>query len=69
VESVKPRMKGRAFLVRFAEDFILGFENKAEAEKVYRVLFRRFEKYGLRLHEEKTRLVPFGPPTSRCECK
>jgi len=56
-------MKGRAFLVRFAEDFILGFENKAEAEKVYRVLFRRFEKYGLRLHEEKTRLVPCGPPT------
>jgi group II intron reverse transcriptase/maturase len=63
MESVKPRMKGRTFLVRFADDFILGFENKADAEKVYRVLFRRFEKYGLRLHEEKTRLVPFGPPT------
>jgi len=41
VESVKPRMKGRTFLVRFADDFILGFENKEDAEKVYRVLFRR----------------------------
>jgi len=62
-ESVRPRMKGRTFLVRFADDFILGFEYKEDAEKVYRVLFRRFEKYGLRLHEEKTRLVPFGQPT------
>ena len=61
-ESVKPRMKGRTFLVRFADDFIIGFENKADAEKVYRVLFQRFEKYGLRLHEEKTRLVAFGRP-------
>jgi group II intron reverse transcriptase/maturase len=62
-ESVQPRMKGRTFLVRFADDFILGFEHREDAEKVYRVLFRRFEKYGLRLHEQKTRLVPFGCPT------
>ncbi len=60
VENVKPRLKGRALLVRYADDFILGFEKREDAEKVYRVLFRRFEKYGLRLHEEKTRLVPFG---------
>jgi len=62
-ESVKPRMGGWTFLVRFADDFILGFEKQEDAEKVYRVLFGRFEKYGLRLHEEKTRLVPFGRPT------
>lgn len=61
-EEVKPRMKGRVFLVRFADDFILGFEKKEDAEKVYRVLFKRFEKYGLSLHPEKTRLVPFGRP-------
>lgn len=61
-EQVKPRMKGRTFLVRFADDFILGFEKKEDAEKVYRVLFKRFEKYGLSLHPEKTRLVPFGRP-------
>ena len=55
-------MKGRVFLVRFADDFILGFESKEDADKVYRVLFKRFEKYGLSLHPEKTRLVPFGRP-------
>ena len=64
VEEVKPRMKGRTFLVRFADDFILGFEKKEDAEKVYRVLFKRFEKYGLSLHPEKTRLVPFGRPVA-----
>jgi RNA-directed DNA polymerase len=63
LESVKPHMKGRTLLVRFADDFILGFENQADAEKVYAVLFRRFEKYGLQLHAEKTRLVAFGQPT------
>jgi RNA-directed DNA polymerase len=62
VESVKPRMKGRVLLVRFADDFVLGFEMLEDAERVYAVLFRRFEKYGLNLHEEKTRLVRFGQP-------
>jgi len=62
VEEVKSRMKGRTFLVRFADDFIVGFEKKEDAQKVYRVLFKRFEKYGLSLHPEKTRLVPFGRP-------
>lgn len=66
-ESVKPRMKGQTFLVRYADDFILGFENKEDADKVYRVLFQRFEKHGLSLHAEKTRLVPFGRPTDTKE--
>lgn len=61
-ESVKPRMKGRTLLVRYADDFVLGFEHKEDADKVYAVLFRRFEKYGLKLNAEKTRLVPFGKP-------
>lgn len=67
VESVKPRMKGRTLLVRFADDFVLGFEEKEDAERVYAVLFKRFEKYGLKLHPEKTRLVPFGQPTGQSE--
>jgi group II intron reverse transcriptase/maturase len=66
-EEVKPRMKGRTFLVRFADDFILGFENQADAQKVYRVLFKRFGKYGLSLHPEKTRLVRFGRPEQASE--
>jgi hypothetical protein len=50
--------------VRFpcATHLILGFEKQEDAEKVQAVLFRRFEKYGLKLHAEKTRLVPFGRP-------
>jgi hypothetical protein len=51
--------------VRFADDFILGFEKREDAERVYRVLFLRFEKYGLALHPEKTRLVRFGCPGER----
>lgn len=67
LESVKPRMKGRTFLVRFADDFILGFEHQEDAEKIHRVLFKRFEKYGLSLHPDKTRLVPFGRPAASQE--
>jgi len=62
VEEVLPRMKGRVFLARFADDFIVGFQKEEDAEKGYRVHFQRFEKYGLSLHPEKTRLVPLGRP-------
>jgi group II intron reverse transcriptase/maturase len=61
-EVVKPRMKGRCFLVRFADDGVLGFECEEDARRVMEVLPRRFGKYGLTLHPEKTRLVPFRPP-------
>jgi hypothetical protein len=61
-QEVKPRLRGRAWMVRFADDFILGFEREDDATRVYEVLFRRFAKHGLRLHPEKTRLVPFFPP-------
>ena len=62
VEVAQPRLRGRSMIVRFADDVILGFENKAEADKVLLALTRRFEKYGLALHPEKTRLVYFGKP-------
>lgn len=62
VEVVKPRLRGRSLIVRFADDVILGFESKSEAEKVLRALTRRLEKYGLELHPEKTRLIYFGRP-------
>jgi len=61
-EVVQERMRGRALAVRYADDMVLGFTHRRDAEKVYRVLFKRFEKYGLSLHPEKTRLVPFGRP-------
>ena len=59
-EEVKPRLKGEAYEIRFADDAILCFEHKEDAEKVLSVLPKRFAKYGLTLHPEKTRLVEFG---------
>jgi RNA-directed DNA polymerase len=58
--EVKPRLKGRAFAIRYADDGLLCFERQEDAEKVLAVLPKRFAKYGLMLHPEKTRLVHFG---------
>lgn len=61
-KEVKPRLQGRAFLVRFADDFIIGFEWLSDANRVKEVLPKRFQKYGLELHPEKTKLVEFRKP-------
>jgi group II intron reverse transcriptase/maturase len=64
--EVKPRLGGKAKLVRFADDFVIAFEREDDARRVYAVLPKRFERFGLQLHPEKTRLVPFKkPPWSR----
>lgn len=60
--EVRPRLKGRAFLVRYADDFVMVFETEVDAHRVLDVLPKRFGKYGLRLHPEKTRLVRFTRP-------
>ena len=60
--DVKPRMRGRAFLIRFADDAVLGFASRADALRVLEVLPKRFGKYGLTVHPDKTRLVPFLRP-------
>lgn len=60
--EVKPRLKGQAFLVRYADDVVIGFSEEGDARRVMDVLPKRFEKYGLALHPEKTRLVRFAPP-------
>ena len=59
---VKPRMMGRCFIVRYADDFVLGFEYKEDAERVMEVLPKRFAKYELTIHPEKTKLVTFKRP-------
>ncbi len=59
---VKPRLRGRAFLVRYADDFVIVFEHRDDAARVYAVLPQRFAKYGLTLHPEKTKLLPFERP-------
>ena len=63
--DVKPRLQGRAFLVRYADDFVMGFACEEDARRVLEVLPKRFGKYGLTLHPEKTRLVPFRRPRAR----
>jgi len=57
---VRPRLKGEAYEIRFADDFILCFQYREDAEKVLDVLEKRFAKYGLTLHPDKTRLMAFG---------
>jgi RNA-directed DNA polymerase len=61
--DVLPRMQGKAHLVRYADDFVIGFEREDDAKRVMSVLGQRFERYGLQLHPDKTRLLPFGRPT------
>lgn len=60
--DVKPRLKGRAQLVRYADDFVIVFGLEADARHVMDVLPKRFGKYGLTLHPDKTRLVQFTRP-------
>lgn len=60
--TVKPMMKAKTFMVRFADDLIIGFKDEQDARRVLEVLPKRFSKYGLTVHPEKTRLVPFNKP-------
>jgi len=64
-EQVVPRMRGPAHLVRYADDFVMVFKTEEDARRVMDVLPKRFGRYGLRLHPEKTRLVRFPRPSRR----
>jgi group II intron reverse transcriptase/maturase len=61
-QEVKPRLRGRGELIRYADDATLIFANEADARRVLEVLPKRFGRYGLRLHPSKTRLVRCFPP-------
>lgn len=60
--EVLPRLKGRAHLVRYADDAVMVFEVESDARRVLDILPKRFGRYGLTLHPTKTRLVPFRRP-------
>ena len=60
--QVKPRLQGRASLIRYADDAVLVFSDEEDAHRVLDVLPKRFGRYGLTLHPEKTRLVRFQRP-------
>lgn len=61
-KEVKPRMKGLCHLIRFADDFVIGCEREEDARRIMAVLPKRFGRYGLTIHPQKTKLVKFGRP-------
>jgi RNA-directed DNA polymerase len=61
-KEVKPRLRGKAELIRFADDYVILFANEQDAQRVQEVLPKRFGRYGLALNEEKTRLIDFHRP-------
>jgi group II intron reverse transcriptase/maturase len=60
--EVKPRLRGKAYLIRYADDFVIGFSQEEDARRVMAVLPQRFSKYGLTIHPDKTLLIPFEQP-------
>lgn len=62
--QVRPRLGGWAVLIRYADDLVIAFTSEQDARRVMEVLPKRCGKYGLTLHPEKTRLVPFRRPSS-----
>ena len=62
VKTVKLRLRGKAGMVRYADDAVIICELKEDAERIYKVLGARFEKYGLKIHPEKTQLLDFTKP-------
>jgi len=63
-EMIRPRLTGRCFLIRYADDFIIGFDTEEDAHRVMKVLPNRFNRYGLTIHTEKTKLIDFRKPSS-----
>lgn len=61
-KEVKPRLRGRAHLIRYADDVTMAFALEEDAHRVMRVLAKRLEKYGLKLNRDKTRMVNFRSP-------
>lgn len=57
---VKPKLKGEAYLVRYADDFLIMFQYENEAKQVYQLLIKRLAQFGLEMEKDKTRILPFG---------
>ena len=60
--DVLPRLRGKAHLIRYADDGVIAFEREDDARRVMAVIAKRFERYGLKLHPEKTRVVRYERP-------
>jgi len=66
-EQIQPLLIGKSFMIRFADDFIMGFSNKSDAQRVMEVLPKRFAKYKLTLHPEKTKLIDLNSKRGESE--
>jgi len=60
--EVKPQLEGHARLVRYADDFVIGFAQGSDAVRVRELLQKRMAEFGLTWHPDKTRLIPFARP-------
>lgn len=60
--TVKPGLTGRVELIRYADDFVIVCQRETDANEILVALHQRFERYGLRLHPDKTRKVRFARP-------
>jgi RNA-directed DNA polymerase len=63
-DVVKPRLRGEAFAVRWADDIVIVCSQESDADRVLEVLPKRLGRFGLRLHPDKTRKVDFRQPRS-----
>lgn len=61
-QEILPQLSGHARLIRYADDFVAGFASREDAERVLGALSQRMAEYGLTLHPDKTRLIPFKRP-------
>ena len=68
-QEVRPCLRGRAYIIRYADDFVIGFTREDDARRVMDVLPKRFGKYGLTIHPDKTRLIPFQRPPQQADGK
>jgi len=59
------RSRGDVVVIRYADDFVIGFEHHEQAKSCLAELHKRFAKFGLKLHGEKTRLIEFGKHAKR----
>ena len=66
-KEIKAKCKGKAFLIRYADDFVCCFQYKSEAEKFYKALKERINKFDLQLAEDKSKIIPFGRNTKSKE--
>ena len=69
VEQALPRMKGKCFIICYADDFIIGCELGSDAKRIMNVLPKRFNEYGLALHPDKTAVIDFRRPPSKVKGK